>query len=164
MKRSASHITTDRLWMRQIDETDAQSIVKLRSKDRIYRYFLNPKELTLGEHNCWYRNNYVPNENRIDWMAVNDNDGTFVGVFGAKKVGLGEAEIRKGYASEAVRAIISWCVNSWTISFVMVEIHKDNKSSIQFAKKLGFQKKSDNGSFLRMERAATLLGQKNVIS
>ncbi len=45
MKRSDTSIKTKRLWLRQIDETDAESIVALRSVKEVYKYFLTPMKI-----------------------------------------------------------------------------------------------------------------------
>lgn len=161
MKRSTSHITTERLWLRQIDETDTESIVGLRSDERVFRYFLKPSKLTVDEHLHWYREKYIHDRNRIDWIAVDDDTGAFVGIYGAKKIASGEAEIsyitadcmkRRGYAFEAVEAVINWCVKQWKIRTAVVEIHKENSVSIAFADMMGFKNVDSNESFVKMRK------------
>lgn len=46
--RSNTSIKTERLWLRQIDETDTESIVKIRSEESVYRYFLNPVRINIS--------------------------------------------------------------------------------------------------------------------
>lgn len=161
MKRSTSHITTERLWLRQIDETDTESIVGLRSDERVYQYFLNPSKLTADEHLHWYREKYIRDLNRMDWIAVDDDTGAFIGIYGAKKLSFDEAEIsyitagrmmRKGYASEAVEAVINWCVEQWRIRIAVVEIHKENLVSIAFADRMGFKNTDSNEAFIKMSK------------
>ncbi len=166
MQRSATQIQTNRLWLRQIDETDAESIVKVRSDEGVYRYFINPKKLTVEDHLEWYRNNYVKSANRIDWIAVDDENGAFIGVYGIKIMDSKEIEIsyitspeklHKGYASEAVRAIIKWCKSHFDVNCFFVSIHEDNMDSIGFAHAIGFKENKKEGKFLKM-----VLGDMNV--
>ena len=170
--RSETSIKTERLWLRQIDETDAESIVSLRSKENVYKYFLNPVKLTIDRHKEWYNNTYINSYDCIDWIAVDDETGEFIGVYGAKKVDSGSVEVsyitesshqHKGYAAEAVEAIILWCEKQWSIVKIIANIHIENKESINFAQKLGFKIStsrihtkdiSDNcsGSFIQLRR------------
>ena len=79
--RSETSIKTDRLWLRQIDETDAEAIVSLRQDEKVYRYFKNPVKITAEGHRDWYRDGYCNNDNRIDWIAVDDVTGAFISTF-----------------------------------------------------------------------------------
>lgn len=159
MKRSSSHIQTGRLWLRQIDETDAEYIVKTRSDESVYQYFFDPKKLSLEEHMEWYMNMYISSDDRIDWVAIDDEDGTFIGVYGIKGMDSNEIEVsyitssekaHKGYATEAVNAIIGWCRAHFDVNAFFVRIHKDNEGSIRFARSIGFKEIEREGSFLRM--------------
>ncbi len=160
MKRSSSFIKTERLFLRQIDETDAESIVALRSDEKVYRFFLNPVKLTVEDHRNWYSNNYNNDDGRLDWIAVNDADGHLVGVYGAKMTENREIELSyitapdmqgRGYAAEAVRAVIEWCKSNWSPCHrFMVNVHKDNGASLSFAESLGFFTDSENSGFIRM--------------
>lgn len=157
MKRSISIITTERLFLRQIDETDADSIVMMRSEKDVYQYFLNPVKLTIEDHKKWFRDCYSKNDERMDWIAVNDLDGSLVGVYGAKKSSDDEIELSyltnrqmrgKGYASEAVNAVIKWCGDNWKNTVFSVSVHKDNAASLLFAKSIGFFEESSEGNFI----------------
>lgn len=162
MKRSETSIKTKRLWLRQIDETDAESIVALRSDENVYKYFLNSKKLTVDEHRVWYNNVYAKFEDRIDWIAVDDETGEFIGVYGSKKEDGNSVEVsyitnpdhqNKGFALEAVNGIIDWCVDNWHISSVTVCIHKDNNPSLEFVYRLGFKKKElTDKTFIKMNK------------
>ena len=161
MKRSKSAMATERMWLREIDETDGDCIVSLRSDEDVYRYFLNPVKLTIQDHLRWYKETYCNDRGRIDWIAVDDENGDFIGVYGAKISGEKGAEISyitakeqrgRGYAKEAVEAVMNWCEKKWDISLFYVLIHVDNKASISFARQLGFSKNDENGAFVRMIR------------
>lgn len=129
--RSDTSIKTDRLWLRQIDETDAEAIVSLRSDEEVYRYFLNPVRITVDAHKVWYKEQYSSDDNRIDGIAVDDETGTFIGVYGVKKDVDGTVEVSYithpiykgyGYASEAIESVIKWSVDKWNIRTVKVII------------------------------------------
>lgn len=161
MRRSETYIKTERLWLRQIDETDADSIVSLRSNEDVYQYFLNPVKITVEQHNDWYRSQYVNSNDRIDWIAVDNNTGDFIGVYGAKKGKHDTVEVSyitvqkkqsKGYASEAIDAIIRWCADIWLAKFFEVNINSNNIPSINFATKFGFVKIDTEGKFIRMQK------------
>lgn len=158
----AKQLFTNRLKLRDIEEKDADYIVRWRSDENVYRYFRKPYEITKEEHLNWFFNSYIDDHNRYDWIAFED-DNTPIGVFGIRRDSLDseEAEIsyivspshyRKGYAAEAINEIIEFCKNDWNIKEVYVEVHKDNQNSISFAKKLGFCFGEERGKFLVFKR------------
>lgn len=160
MKRSVTSIKTAHLFLRQIDETDAESIVSLRSEEEVYKFFFNPVKLTVFDHQFWYWNHYIHDTSRIDWVAVDDNSGAFIGVYGLKRIDVDIAEISyitkrdqqgNGYAKEAVEAVVSWCVDHWKISEFVAAIHKENKDSICFAEALGLERAGSEGCFIKMK-------------
>lgn len=142
-----SSIKTERLKLREINENDAEAIVSLRSDINVYQYFYNPQKLTIDNHRRWYNENYKYDDSRIDWMAENAKTEDCIGIYGLKRIDEETAEISyitnsqylcKGYATEAVEAIIWWSVEYWSIKHFVVSIHEKNVASISFAKKLGF--------------------------
>lgn len=66
MGHSTSHIKTERLWLREIDESDTDTIVRLRSDPEVYCYFSNLHGLTADGHRKWYWGNYVGNTGRLE--------------------------------------------------------------------------------------------------
>lgn len=159
MKRSETSIKTERLWLRQIDETDSESIVVLRSDEDVYKYFLNPKRLSVAEHRVWYNTDYIKSDDRIDWIAVDDETGEFIGVYGAKKMDDATVEVsyltaerkkHQGYAAEAIKAIMDWCQSEKKEAIFVVNIHEENIPSIKFAEYMGFHTVKKKGLFLEM--------------
>lgn len=157
-------LKTERLTLRGISEADTQMIVRLRSNPDVYKFFTAPHEITEQEHITWYKNSYLLNENRIDWMAF-DASGIFVGIFGIKRDNQDsfEAEVsyilspeqyKKGYATEAVERLIQFCREEWHCYYVTAEIHEDNRESIHFVKKLGFVQDRIIGLFWHFKRNA----------
>lgn len=154
-------LQTVRLTLRGIAEEDTHAIVALRSDANVYKYFVSPHRITEEEHLKWYKNSYLFNENRIDWIAFDAND-YLVGVFGVKREkNINEAEVSyilspqqygKGYASEAIKRLIQFCREEWKCVYVIAEIHESNVDSIRFAAKLNFELEEKMGVFLRYKR------------
>lgn len=155
-------LQTMRLIMRGITEEDTGAIVSLRSDPNVFKYFISPHQITEEEHLVWYKNSYLFNGDRIDWIAF-DMAGNLVGVFGVKKENKDskEAEVsyildpqqyRKGYAAEAVTRLMQFCREEWKCICVTAEVHKDNIGSIRFAEKLGFIRKAVNGVFITFRK------------
>ncbi len=160
MKRSISHIRTKRLWLREIDETDTAEIVKIRSDGNVNKYFHNVSKLTQKAHICWYWDEYIKNDDKIEWIAVKDDDGRFVGVYGAKRLKGQEVELsyisvqnlqRQGFASEALGAVMEWCKSQWMAYTAVVSVHRDNTPSLTFAQSMGFDYVDRNGDFMIMK-------------
>ena len=156
-----TRLRTARLTLREIEEKDGDFIVRLRSDPEVYRYFVSPHRITREEHLNWYRNHYLHDDDRIDWIAE-DCDGNAVGVFGIKTGAEdGSAEISyilakeaygKGYAREAVEGIMGFAAEELRITSFTAEIHRDNRASIRFAEKAGFRAAGQEGDFIRFER------------
>ncbi len=156
MARDLDIIQTGRLTLRGINETDAPEIVKWRSAPEVYRYFKNPHQISLEEHISWYNSSYLMNENRSDWMCIEKISGKKAGVFGLTRTD-SEAEVNyllapdarhKGYASEAIRALLQYAHNEWNVRRISAEIHKENLPSLALVKRLGFELISAEGDFV----------------
>ena len=156
MSKKTDLIKTERLVFRGIVESDANEIVSWRSKQEVYKYFKSPHMLTFEEHLNWYRNNYLTDENRYDWMCIEKNSGNKIGVFGLlKKDDVAEVNYllipeaqHKGYASEGLEALIQYAVDKWDVNSIIAEIHKENVESIALIKKLGFGLRTNYGNFV----------------
>ena len=64
---------SERVHFMGINETDAPEIVEWRSDSGVYRFFRAAHRITLDEHLSWYRNNYLTNESRYDWMQISSS-------------------------------------------------------------------------------------------
>lgn len=155
MKASRT-IQTERLILREIREDDTGFIVGLRSDPEVYRYFKHPHRLTVEEHEGWYREVYLQNDNIVHWIC--EKDGVGIGVFAAARVSDSEAEVsylvsgeyqRKGYAREALKSIILWVRRQWQPDRIIAEIHQDNTVSRAFIKSLGFYEANGEKIFLK---------------
>ena len=67
-------LQTARLIMRGITEEDTRAIITLRSDPNVYKYFVSPHQITEEEHLSWFKNNYIFNEDRLDWIAFDMAD------------------------------------------------------------------------------------------
>ena len=155
MSKNVSRIETDRLTLRGIEEQDTDIIVKWRSAPEVYRYLGSPHPLTAEEHEKWFREIYSRDENRWDWIAIGKTDKTPVGLFGLKREGKEMAEVsyllapefqRKGYAGEALEALLKWAKENRGIKTATAKIHRDNADSLRFIERLKFQR--DMGDFV----------------
>ena len=148
---------SDRLQYREICLEDAPLIVKWRSDPEVYKFFTAPHKVTLEEHINWYKNNYLANSNRLDFMAL-DSNGIEVGVFGIRRENEDDNEVevsyllapeyyKRGFATEGVKWCIDYCIEHWNSKTVKAEIHNENDSSIRLVNRLGFKLKTSDGNF-----------------
>lgn len=158
MSHSTSHIRTERLWLREIDESDTATVVRLRSDPDVYRYFKNPHKLTEEEHISWYRNRYLPDANRTDWIAIDDENGSVVGLFGGCLVYGGAVELsylldnshkKMGYAKEAIESVMAYMGGNPDIKGFTATVHKDNLDSVHFIRQLLFREMKIDGDFVK---------------
>ncbi len=156
MKKTVDEIKTRRLTLRGIDLSDTEYIVRWRSDPDAYRFFKFPHAISEEEHINWYNTRYLQNPDRIDLMCTEDTTGERIGVFGLVFED-GHAEVNyllspearhKGYASEAVSALVRYAAESHRCSYVVAEVHKDNKPSVLLAEHLGFKKDHTDGDFV----------------
>ena len=151
-------LKTERLTLREIRETDAAQIVEWRSNPEVYPYFKAPHALTKEEHLRWYHHSYLTDANRLDWLCLAAETEKPVGVFGLRRISetpevaevsylLAPEEQRKGYAAEAIRALIRHAAEAWDAQTVIAEIHKDNAPSVRLVEKLGFAFRKQTESF-----------------
>lgn len=156
MAGSVPILKTKRLILKNISEEDTEKIVLWRSDPEVYKFFVSPHVITKEEHLNWYKNKYLKDENRYDWMA-SDVNGQSIGVFGIRRDTDSEiveisyilAPEKKGvgYAKEAVQSVIDFLRRKWNCKFIAANIHKNNKDSIRFAISLGMKLYKNQGAF-----------------
>ena len=83
MAKNVAELESERLILRGITEDDAPEIVEWRSDPEAYKFFRSPHRITMDEHLAWFRNNYLSNDNRLDWMCFEKSSGSKIGVFGS---------------------------------------------------------------------------------
>ena len=148
---------TERLIIRGIRDVDASKIVEWRSDYNVYRFFKNPHKITIEEHLSWFNSIYLYDNNRFDFICIEKSSNNKIGVCGMV-IKENVAEINyliakeaqhRGYAGEAVKALIDCIRDICSIDKIIAEIHEDNVSSISLVKKLGFTPLSVDGSFVK---------------
>ena len=159
--RRATLIETARLKLRGIRREDAPYIVTWRSKPDNFRYFRAPHALSMEEHLQWFDDSYLKNENRCDWLALKKTTDQPVGVFGLIRRDHGLVEINylldereqgKGYAAEAVSMLLDYAKTEWGALTAVAEIHKENKTSIDFAIRMGFASIDKTDNFIQYRK------------
>lgn len=154
-----------RILLREIESEDAQYIVRWRAVPEVYQFFRSAHEITLQEHLKWYNTQYLNDNDRKDFIAEEKETGKPIGVFSIKKLNSYEgrcAEVsyllqpeaqKKGYGGEAVLVLIWLAKEKWSVTKMIAEIHEDNSPSIAFAKRLGFVRREQSGSFVVYEKS-----------
>ena len=147
MAKEIKTLRTERLLLRGIDETDAGLIIQLRADPAVFRYFRSPHRITLEEHLDWYFNKYLDDSSRVDWVCIEKASGKRIGVFGLCKEAdsaevnylLAKESQHKGYAAEAIRALMRYAAEDWRCVRLTAEIHEENGPSVRLAERLGFR-------------------------
>ena len=96
------------------------------------------------------------------WFVVHTDSNRVIGDIGFKgkaetnKVvevgyGISPSEWGKGYATEAVHAIIQWAFTSQKVDSIIAECLEDNYASIKVLKKLGMQEVSAEDNMIQWE-------------
>lgn len=152
-------LETERLVLREIKETDASLIVRLRSEPTVYQYFLSPKPITRESHLKWYYNNYKEDKNRIDFIVIEKGSRDEKGVFNIKRdsndmccseIGylLDKSARGKGYAQEGIKRLMIFAEKEWKCNKIVFHIHKKNKTSRVLAERLGYTEIKREGDFV----------------
>lgn len=159
MNRKTKPLETNRLLLCEIKEEDTPLIVQWRSQPEVYQYFLSPKPLTEEEHINWYRNCYLKDNKRIDFMAVEKDTGKQTGLFNIKRdekkekyaeIGylLEKSSQGKGYAKEGIEKLMTFSREDWKCEKIIFHIHEKNTVSRTLAKKLGYTECRKEGNFV----------------
>lgn len=104
------------------------------------------------------------------WLAINKPDGKIVGDIGFKgkpdslgivEMGYGivPGERRKGYATEAARALLRWAFGSSQVLKIKADCHVSNKVSARVLEKIGMAavSKDDNYIYWELDKNKNLL-------
>ena len=142
-------LTTKRCLIREIETADTEQIVLWRSDPNVYKYFKYPVKIDHNHHLKWFKDSYLPNENRIDFIAILKESNKKIGLFGINRLDNESAELSylldndyhgKGFASEIIGELEDFFSKKWGIKLFLAEIHKDNVKSIKFIEKIGYVK------------------------
>ena len=149
-------LTTKRCLLREIEVADAEQIVLWRSNPEVYKYFKYPIKIDREHHLKWFKESYLTNESRIDFVALLKDTDEKIGLFGISRIDDERAELSylldddyqgRGFASEVISEFESFFSKKWGIKVFLAEIHKDNAKSILFIEKMGYVKLDSRGEF-----------------
>ena len=143
----AADFETERLTFREIDLSDTEEIVAWRSEPSVYRYFKQPRRLNAEEHIRWYKEHYLHDPCRCDFMCFEKSSGRKAGVFGLIRDGA-DAEVNYLIAPEAVAGLCGLAAGRWHVERIIATIHRDNTASLRLAERLGFRQTDVRGDFV----------------
>lgn len=145
-------LTTPRLRLRQITETDADGMITIFGDPEMMLYLKQPlrdtreKALELID---WLGNIYQKQES-VNWGITLHDDDHLIGMCGMydwerddRRADIGYQIIRahwgKGYATEAARAIIGWCFENLDLHRVQADCTDGNIASEKVMLKCGLK-------------------------
>ncbi len=155
-----NNIETDRLLIRKPELKDKEDFFQYRSMPEVYQYqSWKPTDISEIE-NFINRNSAVCLNMTDKWLqvAVCLKEGPMIGDIGIHFIDEYQIEIGytlspeyqgKGYAFEAVTAIIHCAFSEWNKHRVMASVDPANIHSIQLLERLGFRKE---GHFVKSYR------------
>jgi RimJ/RimL family protein N-acetyltransferase len=148
-------INTERLLLRSLEIEDAPVLFAYRSREEIFRYH-NWQPIIENDAVDFIKKYGFGNNLRIhQWnqFAVTlREDGILIGDCGILLIDQNEAEIgytiapiyqEKGFASEAVYALITYLFKIFGINKLKAQTIPDNKASIKLLMKMGFQEEDN---------------------
>ncbi len=147
-------IETERLILRKPVPEDIPAWFKMRSNEENMRYIGRPPAKDISEVASLFQLVIADIEanKHIGWVVAEKSKASgFVGMIGFHRIKpehhraevgyMIEKEYQgKGYAAEAVRAIIKYAFNEMKIHSIEADIDKDNIASERLLQKLGFRK------------------------
>ena len=139
-------IDTPRLWLRPMQEEDAETVVGWRNARETAAMFFVPPP-SLAEHRRWFRGR---RRGRADYMIIRRDEDRPVGVVNFRHVDiergvaeggklLGDMQSRgQGMAKEAFAAWVLYGFGRLGLQRVMIRTREDNNTNIHLNRKLGF--------------------------
>ncbi len=146
-------LTTDRLWLKNIDYDDVQFMYEQFSNDFVNKYLFDMEPLKSIEEAQGIVQFYLESKPQLQhrWILVRKEDGQKIGTCGFhcwnKEEGvieigydLLETYAKQGYMSETMKKIIEFAQNELEIKRIDANIYVENQASMALAKKFGFRK------------------------
>ena len=144
-------ITTERLRLRSVTDDDLSQIFRLRSDPQVMRYIGRPRAKTLEDAKAvmGIREEVMSSGTGINWGICQKEDPTLMGTMGFYQLEKEHFRItagysllpeyhRKGYASEALCALLNYAFTEMNIHSIAAEVNPENKASIGLLEKHGF--------------------------
>ncbi len=153
MRLPTPTLHTARLLLRPFETADAEAIYALQSNARVLRYWDSPPWTERSRADTFIEACRTMEEDGSGArLAIQTSaDGAFVGwcamfqwnpVYRSLGIGycLDEPAWGKGYATEAVRAMLAWAYGTLDLNRVDAELDTRNLASARVLEKLGFQR------------------------
>ena len=164
-QRDYIRIETERLLIRTLSMEDKEAFYKYRSMPEVYKY-QSMRPASINEVEKFISKNSDARLNEPDtWMqlAVCLKEGQMIGDIGIHfiddkyqiEIGytLSPEHHGRGYASEAVNAIIDYAFNELKKHRVIASVDPDNVSSVKLLERTGFRKEAHFIKSYRMNDA-----------
>jgi [ribosomal protein S5]-alanine N-acetyltransferase len=145
-------LTTPRLVLRQLWESDAKYLALLRSNESVNRYIVRAKQTTLKEANAFILviNRGISEKKWMYWAICQKEHSKLIGTIclwnfstdhNIAEIGyeLEPAFQGKGFMNEAVQCVIDFGFNKLHLKALEAFTHKDNTSSMHLLLKNNFQ-------------------------
>jgi len=146
--------------IRPLVESDAYTSVKWRNIPEIWNMteYQPDRTVTLDDELAWIRKVLVDDSSRRFAIIV---DAVYIGNIYLTGISNDMAEYHifigetaywgKGIAKKASEILLSYAKNTLGLAKVFLRVHEKNEAAIALYKKLGFQKRSVNSNFVKME-------------
>ena len=145
-------IETERLIIRRVDINDAYDMYEYSSIPEVSEFLLWSPHVNLSATEGYIeslKNRYLKGL-YADWAVVLKVNNKMIGTCGYASFDTTnkQCEIgyvlsphyrKKGYMTEAVKAVVDLSFNTLNLSKIILRIIKENKDSIKLAKQLGFE-------------------------
>jgi [ribosomal protein S5]-alanine N-acetyltransferase len=168
-------LSTQRLLLRKIQQTDADFILQGLSNTLVTKYMLI-RYYTLQEvqeQMDYYANHYT-NNTGMYWLMQSTTSNQSMGVIGLNNLSIvhKKAELgfwllpqfwNKGFTTEASKAMLNFCFNNLQLNRIEATVETENIASIDTIQKLGFTQEGtfkeyeiNNGKFINLMMFALL--------
>lgn len=147
MRYKFADFVSSRLYFRGIRKEDSADIVRWRSDPEIYRYFFNPRPVSLESHLQWF-DKYIDDETRVDFIIKDRVGEKNIGVVGLQNLSdetvdvaymIGEkSERRKGFGAEAVKTMTRFAFENLPIKTIRSVVLNENAASRKLMEKVGY--------------------------
>lgn len=150
--------TTERIVLRDLEDRDASNILLLNSDPEVLKYVHDAPFKDIKAAREWIANIGSQLPHGIGRWAIEATDGTWIGRCSLRRQADGEVLMGyrlvrghwgKGYASEAVRAMLHLAFNIHKLPYVASKVARENIASIRVIEKNGgvFWKEDACGHF-----------------
>lgn len=138
--------TTERLLLRELEEGDAANILLLNSDPEVLKHVHDVPFNGIDAARAWIADIGRQLPHGIGRWAIQAHDGTWVGRCSLRRYDDGEVlmgyrllreQWGKGYASEAVRAMLDLAFNTHRLPYVASKVARDNIASQRVVQKSG---------------------------